>query len=160
LNKTENHLSGGGHSERTLTARNFRNTAGDTGQSGNFQNHILIGNSGKGQQFALTRGDTGGVIFSRKDSGNEESNQIRISQDVGTASIQFRRNSKNGGSDHLQASFGEQSDSITLLEEERTFEGSYQQPEILQKSKASKNKKKEALDFPDEEMDEQDRKSR
>jgi hypothetical protein len=79
MNKSEHHISGGGQSERTLPARNFRNTAGDTGQSGNFHNHILIGNSGKGQQFALTRGDTGGVIFSRKNSVNEDSNQIRIS---------------------------------------------------------------------------------
>ena len=145
------------YSERTVPARNFRNTAGDSGQIGNFQGQILIGNSGKGQQFALTRGDTGGVIFSRKVSGNVEGNQIRLSQDVGDNSIQFRRKSKNGGSDPVQASFGEQSDSVTLLEEERNLEGSYQQPESLQKTKS---KKKKTMDFSDEEMDEQDRKSR
>ena len=91
-------------------------------------------------------------------SGNVEGNQIRLSQDVGDNSIQFRRNSKNVGGDPIQASFGEQSDSVTLLEEERILEGSsYQQPESLQKNKS---KKKKTMDFSDEEMDEQDRKSR
>ena len=107
MNKSEHHLSAGGKSEISHTAR----TAGDTGKSRNFHNHVLIrNNSGRGHQFALTRGDTGGVIYSSKVPGHEESNELRLSKDVGDASIQFCRNSKNGGPDIIQASFGEQSD--------------------------------------------------
>ena len=65
--RSDSHLSHGVRSER-LSSRNLFRSAGDTGQS-----VIAFGNQSKGMNVALTRGDTGGVIFS-KNSLKEETN--------------------------------------------------------------------------------------
>ena len=66
LLQKEAHFSIGIQSERIIQ----KSKAGDTGQSAVYNNLVNLGNSGK--FGAMTRGDTGGVLFSQQIVGTDQ----------------------------------------------------------------------------------------